>query len=169
MSRQLILMRHAKSAWDSLASSDYERTLTERGLLDAARMGQWLKENGFIPDYVLSSPALRAWQTTESVSHALGLESHQVLYDKSVYLAGRDSLLKMLDKIPADKKTVLLVGHNPGLDQLLIYLAANKLNFTDTGKLLTTASAAILSMPQDWNNLSVHAANLLQLMRPKQL
>ena len=169
MNGQLILLRHAKSDWSLSSSQDYDRPLSGRGIVDAAAIGQWLKDHDYLADYVVSSPALRAWQTAEAVSYSLGISAQNVHYEKAIYMADSDSLLKILGSISADHKRVLLVGHNPGLDELLVYLAADKLKLTRNDKLLTTASVAILSIPDDWNNLPKHAASLVEMKRPKEL
>ena len=169
MNRQLILLRHAKSDWSLSSRKDYDRPLSGRGTVDVAGIAQWLKGNNYLPDHVISSPALRAWQTTEAVSYSLGISAQNIHYDKNIYMADRNNLLKVFENISANYKSVLLVGHNPGLDELLIYLAAKKLKLTKNGKLLTTAAAAILSIPGDWNNLSAQSASLVDIMRPKEL
>jgi len=169
MNRQLILLRHAKSDWSLSSRQDYDRPLSGRGMVDAVRIGQWLKTNEYIPDHVISSPALRAWQTTEAVCNSLPISAKNIHYDRNIYMAERDDLLKVIENISGDCVKVLLVGHNPGLDDLLIYLAADKLKLTTNGKLLTTAAAAILSVSGDWKNLSAHSGSLLDMVRPKEL
>jgi len=169
MNRQLILLRHAKSDWSLSSRQDYGRPLSGRGIVDVAGIGRWLKDHDYLPDYVISSPALRAWQTAESVSYSLGISAQIVHYDKNIYLADCNSLLKILKNLSENYRSVLLVGHNPGLDELLIYLAARKLKLTRNNKLLTTAAVAILSMPDDWNKLSAHSASLVDMVHPKEL
>ena len=169
MNKHLILLRHAKSDWSLSSAQDYDRPLSGRGIVDAAGTGQWLKNHNYAPDYVLSSPALRTWQTTEAVSYSIEISMPNIHYDKNIYMADCDSLLKILRNISTDYKCVLLVGHNPGLDELLLYLAADKLKLTRNDKLLTTAAVAILSIPDEWNNLHTHSATLINIMRPKKL
>lgn len=163
------MLRHAKSDWSRSSVQDYDHPLSGRGILDATGIGQWLKNHDHAPDYVISSPALRAWQTSEAVSYSLGVSAQNVHYDRNIYMADRDSLLKILASISADYRCVLLEGHNPGLDELLIYLAADKLKLSRNDKLLTTAAVAILLIPDEWNNLSAHSASLIKIMRPKKL
>ena len=169
MNRKLILLRHAKSDWSQPSCEDFDRPLSGRGIVDVNAIGTWLKRQGHVPDYVISSPALRAWQTTEAVCYSLGVSADDVHYDSGAYMADRDGLLKILEKIPADDKCVLLVGHNPGLDDLLIYLSEDELKLTDNGKLLTTAAAAVLTMSGDWKVHGAHCGRLLDMKRPKEL
>ena len=81
MGRQLILLRHAKSSWDSGAKRDFDRPLNKRGLRNAPRMGRWLKEKGLVPDHIVSSPAKRAEFTVNAVIGELGLTKDGVVFD----------------------------------------------------------------------------------------
>ncbi|MFT5083587.1 MAG: phosphohistidine phosphatase [Lentisphaeria bacterium] len=166
MNRKLILMRHAKSDWSQTSREDFDRPLGGRGIVDATGMGQWLKRHDHVPDTVISSPALRAWQTAEAVSFALSVSMKNIHYDRSTYMAESEQLLQVLKDAPARSGCVLLIGHNPELDELLTYLAADRLKRTSDGKLITTAAVAILSIPGDWNNLSAGSGHLLEMKRP---
>ncbi|MDT8383271.1 MAG: histidine phosphatase family protein [Gammaproteobacteria bacterium] len=169
MNRQLTLLRHAKSDWDSLSDSDYDRPLSHRGIRDANRVGRWLQEQAYAPDYIVSSPALRARQTIEAVNSVLEIAPQHIHYDSNIYMANRETLLQVLAGIPKKYSSILLVGHNPGLDELLVYLCAGKPEHSKDGKLLTTAAIASLAMPDNWKDLPPHACNLLKLIRPKDL
>lgn len=166
--RELLLLRHAKSSWKSAASSDHARPLAKRGRRDAPRIGQWLHARGLTPGWVVSSLALRARQTTDAVAAALGLAHETLRFDERVYLADDAQLLQVLADCPPVAR-VLVVGHNPGLDQLLQYLCGTGLPHTDKGKLLTTAALARLAMPPDWHQLKPECARLLALIRPREL
>lgn len=167
--RELLLLRHGKSAWDAGVARDFDRPLAERGRQDAPRMGRWMRSQALMPDWIISSPAARARQTAEYVLHELTVAADRVRYDGELYMANRAALLAALGRCPADTERVLLVGHNPGLDSLLEYLCGPGLPRTRHGKLMTTAALAMLSMPADWNRLQPGCARLACLMRPKQL
>ncbi len=117
MSRELLIMRHGESGWD--AASDFERTLTVRGTSDAARMGQWIKDQGIMPDYVLASPAQRAKETVLAVCAVLQIDHQQIHWEPSIYEASVNALKTLLQVVPASAERILLVGHNPGLAELI--------------------------------------------------
>jgi phosphohistidine phosphatase len=168
MSRQLLLLRHAKSAWDTEAATDFARPLNKRGERDAPRVGRWLRQQGLIPDYVVSSPAERAKQTALRVCKELDLGEERLHWDPRIYEAPPGELLRVLADCPETARTVLLVGHNPGLELLLRYLCESTPTPAD-GKLLPTATVAQLAMPADWRQLDPHCARLLTITRPGSL
>ena len=162
-------MRHAKSDWQSDASNDFDRPLAKRGKKDAPRMAQYLTTQQLIPDYIIASSSKRTKQTAKLVCETMALADTQLHFDKTIYLASLDTLLSVLATIPEQVKRVMLIGHNPGLDELLLYLSKQKPPYTDNGKLMTTAACALLDMPEDWNALAAHCAELKKLIRPKEL
>ena len=167
-SRQLIILRHAKSDWSGKTLMDFDRPLAKRGHHDAPRMGQWLREQGLIPDYVLSSPAKRARQTILLACEELGIVESDIHWNPDVYAATRETLCQALAACPADTRRVLLVGHNPGLEDLLIYLCGS-VTVPPDGKLLPTAAAAQLQMPENWTELAPGSAQLVGITRPRAL
>lgn len=167
MARELLILRHAKSDWSTGASTDFERPLNKRGKHDAPCVGQWLREHDLIPDHILASPARRAKQTVLRVCPELGIDPHRIHWEAGIYEAAPGTLLKLLATCPAEARRVLLVGHNPGLDQLLLYLCpAAPLN--SAGKLLTTAALARVALPDDWQVLDPGCGELLDLVRPRE-
>lgn len=169
MPRELLILRHAKSDWDSGASSDFERPLAKRGKKDAPRVGEWLYREGMIPALIVSSPAQRARETTLKVCKCLDLSKKDIVWDADVYDADLQALRDVLSRVPAAARLVLLVGHNPGLEDLLRHLAGADIDEPDDGKLLPTAAVARLEMPDDWSRLEYGSAGLVGIVRPKQL
>ena len=169
MSRYLLILRHAKSAWDTDAASDFDRPLASRGERDAPTMGQWLKKQGLVPDIVVSSPALRAKQTSEAACAKLGIKQKEINWDNRVYAAAGSELLAVLKDYKKNPKTIMLVGHNPGLEDLLIYLAGSKVEVPPDGKLLPTAAAAYLEMPDNWKDLKEGSGRLISVTRVKEI
>jgi phosphohistidine phosphatase len=169
MPRELLILRHAKSDWDSGAAIDFDRPLSRRGKGDAPKVGAWLYREGLVPDYVVSSPAERARQTAVKVCKGLELAKKRIVWDPELYEAGVPALLDCLSRCPADVSTVLLIGHNPGLESLLAHLVGDELEFPADGKLLPTAAIARLEMPEDWSNLAAGCAQLVSVTRPKSL
>jgi phosphohistidine phosphatase len=168
MSRQLIILRHAKSDWGHDTLADFDRPLTNRGKKDAPRMGVWLREQGLIPDYVLSSPAKRAQQTAHKVCKELGIAEAAINWEPGIYEASRARLCQLLAGCPAQAQRVLLVGHNPGLEELLVYLCRS-VPISADGKLLPTAAVGHLAMPADWTQLEPGTATLITITRPRSL
>ncbi|MGH8582568.1 MAG: SixA phosphatase family protein [Gammaproteobacteria bacterium] len=161
-------MRHAKSDWGHAAQRDFDRPLAARGESDAPRMGRWMRERGWVPDYVLSSPAQRARDTALKVCAALEWTGDGIQWDPAVYAAGLPRLLEVLGRCPA-RPNVLLIGHNPGLEELLTYLARGSGTLPKADKLMPTAALAVLALPADWQGLSAGSARVLDWMTPKRL
>jgi phosphohistidine phosphatase len=168
MSRELLLLRHGKSDWSSTAD-DFSRPLKDRGKRGAQRMGAHLHRQGLLPDYVLSSPAERALNTAEKAVKAMGLQANAVHTDDRVYAAGLITLQKVLADCPKTAKRVLLVGHNPGLEDLLIHLANKDIRIPADGKLMPTATLARLKLPDNWKKLKLGCGQLVSITRPDAL
>jgi phosphohistidine phosphatase len=169
MSRYLLLLRHAKSAWDTGAASDFDRPLAGRGERDAPTMGKWLKNQGLVPNTVISSPALRAKQTSEAACRKMGIKPKEIRWDNRVYAATVSELLKVLEEYKKQPKTLMLVGHNPGLEDLLIYLVGGAIQMAPDGKLLPTAAVAYLKMPSNWKDTGKGAGQLVSITRVKNI
>jgi phosphohistidine phosphatase len=167
MPRELLILRHAKSDWDAPSSSDFDRPLAKRGKRDAPRLGEWLYREGLVPDLVVSSPAERARQTALKVCTSMDFKKKKIVWDEEVYAAGVPALLGVLRRCPETAATVLLVGHNPGLEGLLRFLAGDEVETPPDGKLLPTATLARLEMPKDWSDLEPGCAQLVSICRPR--
>lgn len=166
--RELYILRHAKSDWDSDAKSDFERPLAKRGKKEAPAMGKWMAKQKLKIDYITSSPAERAKQTIHAVVKELGIAKKEIHFNEKIYLASLETLLKILGKTPDKAKNVMLVGHNPGLDDLLQHLVEDA-PLTESGKLMTTACLARINLPEDWTQLQRHCGNLISLTRPRDI
>ena len=168
MARQLLLMRHAKSDWSSANGADFDRPLARRGERDAPLMARWIAANQLLPSYVLASPALRAKQTVTAVCAVLDLEVER--FDDRIYGASLGGLLRLLGDVPASAERVLLIGHNPGMEELLDYLCGGEFgDLVSSDKLMPTAAIAVLEMPLTWDRLPPGCARLLQHTRPRAL
>ena len=164
-----MLLRHAKSDWDCDAVDDFARPLAERGCKAAERMGVWMRGHVSVPDYVISSPAVRARETERILCEALGREAMQVVYEDSLYLADVDELLSLVRGFPGEAKSVMLVGHNPGLEELLVYLCGDDVPTAANGKLLPTATLAQIAVAAAWRNIRRNSGRLIAITRPKEL
>jgi phosphohistidine phosphatase len=180
--RQLILLRHAKSAWPDMP--DAERPLAKRGRRDAPRIGRWLHEHGYQPDVVVVSAATRTRQTWDLVAPELG-GAPAVRFEPRAYAASALTLLYLAQELPARYRTALLIAHNPGLSELAASLAAapesdraTDLAATDPAATdnggrpvisLPTAALAIFEFPGDWPSLTPGHARLISLTTPADL
>lgn len=166
--RTLLLLRHAKAQPAHRGQTDSQRCLNETGRKAAKRTGRWLEEHRLNMDYVSYSPALRAVQTLELVREEHPIGEHLLHMDTQVYMASLDTLLSILSDIPADAETVLLVGHNPALEELLVHLCGEDMAASENGKLLPTASLAHIILPDDWRRLDAGQGHLMGIIRPKE-
>ena len=169
MSRELLILRHAKSDWNSGNSSDFKRPLAKRGKKDAPRIGEWLYREGLVPDLVVSSPAERARQTAEKVCKSMDYKKKRIRWDEQIYAGNLTSLLGVLGRCPSEARIVLLVGHNPGLEDLVLYLAGDDVEEPADGKLLPTATLVRLETGDDWSKLDPGSAQLITITRPRNL
>jgi phosphohistidine phosphatase len=169
MIRELLVLRHAKSAWDTDAPTDFDRPLAKRGRKDAPRVGRFLLERGLRPDYVVSSPAERARQTVIAVCEPLGIDRSEINWDERIYHASSGTLIDVLNDCPDEARRVLIAGHNPGLETLVRSLCDHDVPTPHDYKLMPTAAVAHLETRTDWSQLEVGTARLLSLTRARSL
>lgn len=163
---ELLVMRHAKSAWDT-GKTDHQRPLAPRGKRDRITMSRWLVANKLRPDRVLCSTAVRARETAEYVIDAFGIEPDAVLFDDQLYHAG---FRQWLGRIRAEEaERVLICGHNPSLDLLVETLSRREPELSATGKLMTTAAIAQLRFAVPWAQISAGSGELVTIARPREL
>ena len=161
--KTLLVLRHAKSSWNDPARDDHERALNKRGRRDGARMGELLREYGLIPDLVISSDAVRARLTAEAMAEAARYAG-EVLLDQHLYLASPADILSLLRTVRENADTVMIVGHNPGLEELVEQLTGERPD-------LPTAALAQIVLPIDqWRDLKPSTrGTLMGHWRPKEL
>jgi phosphohistidine phosphatase len=169
--KSLHLLRHAKSSWDDPVERDFDRPLNGRGHRAARRMGEWLKESGLAFDLVMASPALRIRQTIEGVEAGLGarLQPH---FDKRIYMASAASLFDVVRETPDSVQTLLLVGHNPGLEDLLLLATEGETSAlrSEAESKYPTATFSTLSLPAaSWAEVTEGGASLVRFVRPRDL
>ncbi|HLK56393.1 MAG TPA: histidine phosphatase family protein [Chthonomonadaceae bacterium] len=160
--KTVLLLRHAKSSWDAEHLPDYQRPLSERGERDAPRMGKALRKQGVLPDCILSSPATRTRQTLEAVLQAAHLEVTPQFVD-SLYGASAEELQKQVCALPDTCSCVLMVGHNPGMEELVAQW---------TGEPEPMPTAALASIGFDvrrWSEIKGAQGKLAWRLTPKHL
>lgn len=169
---QLAVLRHAKSSWEMPGQADFDRGLTPRGLEAAPAMGRHMRDIGLEPDLVLCSPARRARETAELALGALSPVPPRIEYDRMIYGATAESLASRLRRISENTRCVLLIGHNPGLQDLVMALVRRPLAGT-SGALedkFPTATLAVLELPfPRWSDLTFGRAHISHVMTPRRL
>ena len=116
--KSILVLRHAKSSRKDPDLTDHDRPLNKRGKRDAPRMGRLMKKENLVPDVIISSTAIRARSTAEAVAKASGYKGEIVL-NKSLYAAGPEAYLGVMHDLSDEYVRVLIVGHNPGLEDLV--------------------------------------------------
>ena len=161
--KTLLIMRHAKSSWNHPELSDYDRPLNARGKRDAPRMGKHLRQEGLIPDRILTSSAKRARKTASKVAKSSGYKGKVKKLD-ALYDTVPGVYFEVLQTLPEKYKCVMVFGHNPTMEQLVNYL-------TGEIKRMPTAALAYIELPiQHWNALDLHTkGTLVDLWTPKTL
>jgi phosphohistidine phosphatase len=168
----LLLLRHAKSSWEMPALADYDRPLAKRGLKAAPRMGAEIAVLGLRPDLVLCSGAKRTRETLDLVLAALGPPPPEVVYDDAIYMAPPAGLIQFLRRQPAASTTLMVVGHNPGLEELAELLVGGgdeELRETLEEKFPTCALAVITFDAKTWADIAPGTGALARFLTPARL
>ncbi len=170
--KTIYLARHAKSSWDSGAESDFDRPLNDRGESDAIKLGKELKIQNWIPEKIIASPAIRAKQTCKSFCEGMEYPFDHVEWNRDIYSAYMVTLLHMLAALDEKVSSVMLLGHNPAMEDLLVHLCgyASAAEYQlKNDKLFTTANVAKIETSVDWKDLIMDEANLISILRPKEI
>lgn len=164
MDHLLFVLRHGKSRRD-LPLPDRARPLAESGRLDIPRVARYAATKGFLPELILCSPAVRARETVELFQKETEDEA-DVVCVQDLYLASVEEVLSCLGTVPADTARTMVVGHNPGLEDLCFRLAASGFPHDH----LPTGSLAVFAVDDDgWGAVSPSTTRLVELVRPKDL
>jgi phosphohistidine phosphatase len=166
--KRLYLLRHAKSSWKDTSLPDHERPLAGRGRRAAKAIARHLREHGIEPDLVLCSSARRARETLKRIEPALGTAAVRV--EDDLYAASAQALLERLRSVPDTVESVMLIGHNPGLQDLALDLARRSPTVGDFAAKYPTAALATLELSApSWHELGHGTAELIALVRPRAL
>jgi phosphohistidine phosphatase len=168
---ELLLFRHAKSAWDRPGQGDHDRDLVPRGEAAAPRMGELIAASNLRPDLVLCSTATRARRTWELAAGRLAA-GPEVRFLRELYLASPEAMIRLVRKEGGQVRRLMLVGHNPGLHALAVGLAAageSKLRSALAAKLPTAALVHLSFELPHWDALAARSGTLLGFWRPRDL
>lgn len=159
--KTLYILRHAKSSWSDPSLADFDRPLNERGLNAAPFIGEVMARKEILPDLILSSPARRAMQTAAFVKEAGGLNG-PIQYDERIYEASPQSLRLVISQINGQLESVMIVGHNPGIEGLIKYLTGS------SEPMPTAALAAIVLDIDGWDKVTEKSGKVRFVIRPNE-
>ena len=160
-SKTLYILRHAKSSWNDASLTDFDRPLNSRGLNAAPFIGEMMGRKDILPDLIISSPAKRAMQTALLVKEASGSNAI-IQYDERIYEASPQTLKTVISQVVEEVESVLIVGHNPGIEGVI-----NRL----TGNLEPMPTAALAEIVLDiaaWNEIDANCGKLKFIIRPNE-
>ncbi len=158
--KTLLLMRHAKSDWGAQYSSDFERPLNQRGQRDAPRVAAFLASRQLLPEIIITSPALRARQTAETIARERTFAG-QMRQDRRIYLASPSMLMEVIQNLPKEVEKAMMVGHNPGMEDVIALLCGGNV------RMPTAAIASLRLHTSSWSEVGPHDAHLQWLIKPK--
>jgi phosphohistidine phosphatase len=160
--KTLYVLRHAKSSWDNNSLSDFDRPLNERGFETAPMMGEMMRENDFVPEIIVCSTAKRAEQTARLVKESAEFEA-EIKFEKAIYEASPQTLLRIVSEIGDEFDSALIVGHNPGFENLVRVL-------TGKSETMPTAALAVIDLKiESWSEINADSGNLRKFIRPKEI
>lgn len=169
--KTLTLLRHAKSGWDDRVSRDVDRPLNPKGKRAAVLIGQHMRSQGMAFDHVVASPAVRVAETIDAVVSGYARTLAPVV-DRRIYLASAATLLDVVREFPEGATSALMVGHNPGLEDLMLMLVPsgqNDLRDTAEQKYPTATIAEMTFAIDDWAAAAPGSATLTRFVRPRDL
>jgi phosphohistidine phosphatase len=173
--KEIFALRHAKSSRDDPALDDHDRPLTKRGERDAQAMGEHMRAQGFAPKLVLCSSARRTRDTLALITPFLS-PAPETHFERKLYLASAGALMKRLHELDDRVPSVMIVGHNPVLEELVLLLArkngkdSEKKARLQTEEKFPTGALAVLRFPaRSWRALAPTTARLVALVRPKDI
>jgi phosphohistidine phosphatase len=167
--KTLTLLRHAKSGWDDPVARDFDRPLNPKGRRAAATMGRHVRDLGLRFDRVIASPAVRVAETVAEIERGLG-RALAPEWDRRLYLASSATLLDVVHEVDAAAASLLLIGHNPGLEeltQLLVPDAAGGLRDVAAQKYPTATLAELTFDGDDWGAVTAARGVLRRFVRPR--
>ena len=172
MTLTLTLFRHAKSGWDDPVARDFDRPLNKRGEKAAVTMGRWVKDNGLTFDHVVASPAVRVIDTIDQFVKGTG-ERIDATWDRRIYLASSATLMDVLREQSDEFKSVLMVGHNPGMEDLVFDIVpgdgSSPLRDVVWEKFPTAAIARMELDIDSWTKIDRKCGRLTHFIRPRDL
>ncbi|WP_187262430.1 SixA phosphatase family protein [Pontibacter beigongshangensis] len=156
MQRQVLICRHAEAVEHFSLRPDFERELTKSGVLQAHQTGHWIRDNFSKVDVIVTSPSKRTSATALILADKLYYDDQHIMYVPELYNAGEPKLLEALSSLPEKAKTILIIGHNPGITQLARHLLNKHIAYLEPANVL-----AIKLELEKWEDIHVNQGTLL--------
>lgn len=169
--KTLTLLRHAKSGWDDPVARDFDRPLNDKGRRAAQTMGRHMRDEGLVFDHIVASPAVRVMETLDAIASGYGRKLEPV-WERRIYLASAATLLDVVHELPDGAQRVLMVGHNPGLEDLamlLVPFGGGALRDRLEEKYPTATLAEMATGAERWRAVAEGQARLDRYVRPRDL
>ena len=168
--KTLYILRHAKSDWGDSSLKDFDRPLNDRGWRAAKTIGQEMRERDLVPDLVFVSPAVRTRETLARAEEGFG-DKFEVIEERSIYLAETETLVDLIRGAPAHADRLMMVGHNPGMHELVLVLSDGPRNLREdvAHKFPTAALAEISFDVTEWSNVAPGSGRLRSFLKPRDL
>ncbi len=165
MMKRLTLVRHAKSDWSVAGQPDWDRPLNARGLKDAPDMGRRLRERKLKPDFLITSPAVRAASTANLIARELGLSADKVHQDERLYHAVPNMILTVIRELGATARHVMVIGHNPGMTEFADQVAVDR----RIDHMPTCAVVTVSLDVREWSDLDWNCGKEVELDYPRNM
>lgn len=169
MNRELLILRHAKSTWNTNAPSDFHRGLAPRGERAASLIGHWILDNDCIPQRVIASSAVRVIQTLDIVVRICAINAADISLNRDLYGTNVKKWVKCIKNTPDDISRVLICGHNPELEALSMTLCQSHIEPAENGKVMPTGTLIRLQATGPWQETETDSMHLLSVTRPREL
>lgn len=165
--KYVLLLRHAKSSWDDPTLEDFDRPLAKRGLKDAPKMGAFVRKAGYRPDLIISSTAERARQTSKLFSAEADLDEDAIQWNREFYYGSASDYLEASKQCDDEIETVLLVGHNPKMEETVSLICGNGRSYI--ARMPTAALVCIEHPAASWEQLRAGTGRMKWMVIPKLL
>ena len=162
--KTLFIVRHGKSAWDNPDLKDHDRTLLPKGIKRTKKIAKYLAANNHRPDLMISSSAVRAFETAKIIAEELNYNEDKIKLESNIYYQGTDYLMELLYGLPNDVNSVMLFGHNPTFSHF-----ANKFLDKKISDLPTTGTVSISFETEKWEEIHTAAKNTNFVVVPRML
>ncbi len=168
--KRLTILRHAKSSWDEPSRADFDRPLNSRGWKTARLIGREMKKRKMHFDLCIASPAARVRETLDGVAEGYGEFEFEVRFEPRIYEASAATLLELVRSLPDKARDVLLVGHNPGLERLVVEITRDGQFHKRVAEKFPTAAVAVIDLHNErWAEVDAASGELAELILPKEV
>ncbi len=162
--KTLYIVRHAKSSWDDLSASDHDRKLLPLGKKRTKIVAKWLKKHNVLPDKIMSSTAVRAYETARLIANGLGFPEEKIEKERRLYGADPEDVEELLFTLPDSVGKVMVVGHNPGFTDLAnLFLKDNQ----GIDNLPTSGVVSVIFDTEKWEEVPLASYHVDFIITPK--